>query len=431
MFFPETTASEDMGVPHSNDKSTYQRGSLPRTRRKPPAWLIAYQRQELPMSWSPKEYAEKAELLVKAYKANDIPTIKAVGAWIRDSVFHGEHQPNMLLGDPLRFLMSSSNVSPVELSVALWELARIGGDDQYQLAWLDGLIRYVKAGRFPRSTAEAREFARMAKWRAEKLLVAGKTKVALDHLRADQRFLRDCERFDEASDLDGLLLRVESEAKGLRVVQKVLRARPRHRRNVFERSGHFWTVQYEGKKAPPIPHLSGMEVAKILLQTPGTRIPSLDLYKKVLRLENNKQSKADSAVSADQLAQQKLSVSFHLGADDIMTPEARDKCKERLKELREELAEAQRHNDPARKEKLRQDISSIAEQLAQAFTPVGNPRRLGDTNEKARKAVHGAIERVKDQIEKYHPKLGAHLRAYLITGRSCIYNPPKPPPWNK
>jgi hypothetical protein len=67
--------------------------------------------------------------------------------------------------------------------------------------------------------------------------------------------------------------------------------------------------------------------------------------------------------------------------------------------------------------------------LAAAYGLGGRVRRLGDPAERARTTVTARIRDTLRRIDTVHPALGAHLRATVSTGRSCVYRPEPPVRW--
>ncbi|WP_432891084.1 ATP-binding protein [Kribbella sp. CA-245084] len=113
------------------------------------------------------------------------------------------------------------------------------------------------------------------------------------------------------------------------------------------------------------------------------------------------------------------------GADlgPVLDDQARAAYRERLRELTDDLSEAEDRNDLARAEKLRVEQDFLTQELAGALGLGGRARSAGDPVERSRKAVSMRIGAAVKVIERVHPALGRHLRASIHTGRQCVYEP--------
>ena len=105
------------------------------------------------------------------------------------------------------------------------------------------------------------------------------------------------------------------------------------------------------------------------------------------------------------------------------TRRPRPNTSSRLDDLRRDLEEAERFNDPARAEQARSEMDALAEQLASAVGLGGRNRRIGSEAERARSAVTKRIKSSINRIGEAIPSLGSHLAARVKTGYFCSYNP--------
>ncbi|GAA1119536.1 hypothetical protein GCM10009630_16690 [Kribbella jejuensis] len=121
-----------------------------------------------------------------------------------------------------------------------------------------------------------------------------------------------------------------------------------------------------------------------------------------------------------------------LGGDlgPVIDGQARAAYRERVRELEEELAEAEDGNDLGRLEKLRVEREFLVRELAGALGLGGRARVAGDPVERSRKAVSMRIGVAVKAIERVHPALGRHLRASIRTGRQCRYEPENDVTWH-
>jgi septation ring formation regulator EzrA len=95
----------------------------------------------------------------------------------------------------------------------------------------------------------------------------------------------------------------------------------------------------------------------------------------------------------------------------------------RLADLRRELEDAERLNDPERARRAQQEMDSIADQLAAAVGLGGRNRRAASQAERARSAVTKRIKDSIDKIAEATPALGRHFAARIQTGYFCSYSP--------
>lgn len=182
--------------------------------------------------------------------------------------------------------------------------------------------------------------------------------------------------------------------------------------NVFRREGGYWTVAYDGK-AFRLKDAKGLGHVAELLQNPGRDFPAIDLV-----------GKGQERGAAQSKGAGGASVSADLGdAGDVLDAQARAEYRRRLEDLREELTEAERFNDPERATKLREEIEFLTDELARATGLGGRSRKASSAAERARFNVTMAIKSAMKRIGENNPSLGRHLAATVRTGRFCSYSP--------
>jgi len=177
---------------------------------------------------------------------------------------------------------------------------------------------------------------------------------------------------------------------------------------VFRREGALWTLAYDGVTVR-LRDAKGLTDLAALLAVPGREIPAADLV----------------AAGSGGLGRADL----RLGADEVLDETARQQIRRRLADLDEEIAEADAWADPERASRARAERDALVSEVTAATGLAGRARRLGDQDERARKAVTARIRDVIGRIERVHPPLGAHLRASVTTGTRCCYSPPTPATW--
>jgi TolB-like protein len=168
----------------------------------------------------------------------------------------------------------------------------------------------------------------------------------------------------------------------------------------FRRNGAIWEIDFAGRRAM-VPDSKGCADLAVLLSSPRERVHCMDLAGRLVE--------GDSGVTMD--------------------ARARAACQRHIQDLQAEIAEAERHNDFARTERLGEELDAVIEQLSAAVGLGGRGRRLGDPAEKARTAVTWRIRNTIKKIAEAHPALGRHLEASIRTGAFCAYQPETPVRW--
>src|SRR5262249_45280663 len=111
------------------------------------------------------------------------------------------------------------------------------------------------------------------------------------------------------------------------------------------------------------------------------------------------------------------------GDTGLLDQAARAAYKRRLDDLREELDEAERFNDPHRAERARVEMEFLGHELSRAVGLAGAERRPAAAVERARVNVGRAISHVLKKIAEGSPVASEHLQASVRTGVLCAYEP--------
>jgi tetratricopeptide (TPR) repeat protein len=172
---------------------------------------------------------------------------------------------------------------------------------------------------------------------------------------------------------------------------------PRARHGVIRRHEAYWIMGL-GEHTIHVPDLVGMHYLAELLTHPGESIPALSLA-------------SHGAMANGPIRHELL--------DEV----AKTAYTHRARELRHELAEAEADNDLGRAELLRAELGALIDQIEAATAPHGRSRVFVDEAERARTAVHKAIKRAIDTIERAAPDLAELLRSSIATGTRCCYTP--------
>jgi non-specific serine/threonine protein kinase len=107
----------------------------------------------------------------------------------------------------------------------------------------------------------------------------------------------------------------------------------------------------------------------------------------------------------------------------VLDARAKAEYRERLSELRSELADAEAAQDVGRAERYAREIEALEEQLARALGLGGRDRRAASDVERMRVNVQRRLKDVLDRVAAADPELGSHLKAALVTGTYCLYRP--------
>ncbi len=199
--------------------------------------------------------------------------------------------------------------------------------------------------------------------------------------------------------------------------------------SVFFRQGDYWTIQYQGQ----IAHLKatrGLRCLVSLLEQPGREFHVSELTAAFLEVPIAVASSEVSGGSQEGGGGVRSARFQDVGP--ILDSRAKAEYARRLTELRGELEEADRFNDPERAAKAQQEMDFIANQLAVATGLGGRNRRAASQAERARSAVTKRIKDSIDKIAEAMPALGRHLATTVKTGYFCSYNPDpnRPVKWN-
>jgi TolB-like protein/tetratricopeptide (TPR) repeat protein len=167
------------------------------------------------------------------------------------------------------------------------------------------------------------------------------------------------------------------------------------------RTGAGWSVAFAGERTL-LPELKGLWDIRTLLERPHAEVHCLDLA--------GREAEAPG--------------------DTVLDDRARTLLKARIRDLQEDLADAEDMNDLGRAERARAELEPLIDVLAAALGLGGRARRLGDVAEKARTAVTWRIRHAIRRIEVAHPALGRHLANSVRTGTFCVYRPEAPVAWS-
>jgi hypothetical protein len=165
-----------------------------------------------------------------------------------------------------------------------------------------------------------------------------------------------------------------------------------------------WDISYAGRGAR-FADTKGLHDLAMLLARPRQHLHVLDLVGSI-------------AAAGDALG-------------PALDPTARRSYEARIRELTEDIEEADANHDIARVERLDDEREQLLRHLADALGLNNRSRRAGpDPTERARKAVGMRMRSAIDRIERELPDLGRHLRSSVRTGIYCAYEPEHDRVWN-
>ena len=190
---------------------------------------------------------------------------------------------------------------------------------------------------------------------------------------------------------------------------------PRDAVNCFRLDGDFWTIVFEGRTSR-IRDAKGLRYIATLLRRPGEEIHVSDL--------------ASPSGDGTTVAAGETEITLGLGdAGEMIDGQARADYRRRLESLEEEIEEARRWNDVARREAREREKEFIIRELSSAYGLGGRARKASDATERARKAVTSRIRDSIGRIAEDHAALARHLELALRLGTFCRYEPQAPIGW--
>ena len=176
--------------------------------------------------------------------------------------------------------------------------------------------------------------------------------------------------------------------------------------SAFHREGDYWTLVYEGKVVR-LRDSKGLRDIAQLLNHPGQELHVFYL----------------AGIALSRAADEQAAWPTVQGAGPLLDGKAKADVRHRLSELREELEEAERFNDPGRAARARDEIDCLTSYVAAATGLGGRDRKAASNVERARVMVTVRIKAALKKIRAAHPPLGHHLATTIKTGRFCVYNP--------
>ena len=164
--------------------------------------------------------------------------------------------------------------------------------------------------------------------------------------------------------------------------------------------GEYWTIVYAGTIVR-MRDTVGLRHLAQLLWHPQREFHALDLMRALALAGGSHGGRPAGA-----------------GANAVDAPAA-TAYRRRIRDLGEELAEAELRDDLGRIESIRRELDALVLELRDG----ARGRHLRVDAERARVAVTKAIKATLARLRPAHPALGAHLDASVKRGYVCIYRP--------
>ncbi len=172
--------------------------------------------------------------------------------------------------------------------------------------------------------------------------------------------------------------------------------------DTFRKDSGLWQISFEGT-AIQLPEVKGFFDLVRLLETPGKEVHCTEMMGTPDSLSEN---------------------------DTVMDEKARQSYAQRIRDLHDEIAEAEKMNDLGRMEKLSAELDRLTEHLSKALGLDKRARPLNAPSERARAAVTWRIRNAIKKIGAAHAALGRHLTHSIRTGNFCSYSPEKTHFWH-
>jgi hypothetical protein len=208
------------------------------------------------------------------------------------------------------------------------------------------------------------------------------------------------------------ILRAKRKGERLREPPADYSTPPRHEESLFLHQSDFWIIRYHGSSAL-LRSTRGLHCLAVLLRDPGREFHVRELLACPM---------AAATPAAVVVPHGSVMGRLYVGIP-MLDAQAKAEYKCRLNELRQDLNEAERCNDPSRRIKVQNEIQAITDRLAAAIGVGGGDRKTSSDLERARSAVTKCIRKAIQKIGDAIPSLGYHLAARIKTGYFCSYNP--------
>jgi len=360
-------------------------------------------------------HPEEAQAIFEGVVADDFAAIRGSGHWLLASLFLA--LGCVALGDAERAAWLYRLLLPRAAEWVVWAEAAPLGPVAYALGLLARTMGRLDEGavHFERAIAASRRMSSppfLALALREYADLLQRRGGEGDTMHA-QRLLEEARSATETLGMEGLAANIPAPVGG----QPAQPASPEAVAtaaagpNVCRREADYWVIVYGGTTIR-LRNARGMHYLATLLHHPGREFHATALA------AGNDPNDPNAAVAVHDDA---VSVRPALddGAGDAPDARAAGGYRRRLRDLDEDLIEAERHHDLGRAEHTRAEQHLLRAELVAAV----RGRRGGTHAERARVTVTKGIGAVLARIAVTHPALAAHLRATVRRGYFCAYIP--------
>jgi hypothetical protein len=210
----------------------------------------------------------------------------------------------------------------------------------------------------------------------------------------------------------GEVLSADQKVEGVREPLAIGPILPIHEESLFLRQNDYWIIRYHGQTAF-LKSMRGLRYLAVLLRNSGHEFHVRELLARSL----------DASTPTAAVGLRGRVMGGLYAGIPLLDAQAKAEYKCRLNELRQDLKEAVRFNDPPRRTKAQNEIQVITGRLASAVGIGGRDRKTSSDAERARCAVTKCIKKAIQRIGDAIPSLSYHLAARIKTGYFCSYNP--------
>ena len=185
-------------------------------------------------------------------------------------------------------------------------------------------------------------------------------------------------------------------------------------RYAFFEESPAWTIIFDGEAHRGLKG-SGFRYLHFLVQNQREQYDTNFLNELDAKPENNRKFLGDEDL------EEMIGDDIHIKTDE----KAKRQFESRIKELRDNMSEAENNNDLGALEKASAEYELILDQLKKDFDRKGNPRIFKDDSLKIKSRITQAIQRAINKIKKYDPELAKHFNKALrpINSFHQCYNP--------
>lgn len=185
---------------------------------------------------------------------------------------------------------------------------------------------------------------------------------------------------------------------------------------VFQREGEYWFIGYEAD-AFRLKDTKGLRYLHTLLGNPGREILAFHL------VQHDDGGFAPWSNASRLQGEDGLRLFVPGDGGEVIDRSARAAYEQRVRDLADEVEQAEASSDSERAASLREEFDFIVEHLAAATGLAGATRRIVSPAERARQSVTKAIKSAAARVAEHSPAMGRHLASTLRTGTYCIYQP--------